>query len=374
LKTFKLYTEDTVRIEDVREENGKYLAYAKNTPFYPDGKGGQLGDRGFINGAKVLSVKESDDWIIHELDRKIKPGEYKVEIDFKRRKDIAQQHTGQHILSAAFVHIAEIETVGFHMGEEYSTIDLDVPYIDPEVLSEAEYTSNEIVQSNLTIEEIITDVSGANTYPLRKKISEKVKSEVRLIKIGNFDISACGGFHTDLTGEVGMIKIIDTEKVKGNLTRIYAVSGIRALKYFQKYNSTLKNLSKLLTASIDELSLRTEKLLNQVRDQALTLSKLSEEYAKLLSTNLPKEGLIYLEGYLEIGNYLAKHTNLENSILVYFDGAKYTIASKKYNVKEFIKKLVEHYGGKGGGKEDFGNYQNQRKLTNKELLSILKLM
>ncbi|MGB9615143.1 MAG: alanyl-tRNA editing protein, partial [Fervidobacterium sp.] len=81
-----------------------------------------------------------------------------------------------------------------------------------------------------------------------------------------------------------------------------------------------------------------------------------------------------LEGYLEIGNYLAKHTNLENSILVYFDGAKYTIASKKYNVKEFIKKLVEHYGGKGGGKEDFGNYQNQRKLTNKELLSILKLM
>ncbi|WP_420794725.1 alanyl-tRNA editing protein [Fervidobacterium nodosum] len=372
LKILGKYLGNVVNIEKFENKDGKYYAYAKISPFYPDWKGGQLGDRGFINGAKVLSVKETEEWIIHELDKPIELGIYEVQIDENRRKDIAQQHTGQHILSAAFIHVAEIETVGFHMGEEYSTIDLDIPYIEPDVLNEVEELSNQIIQSNIQIEEIITDVNGANTYPLRKKLSDKIKEEVRLIKIGDFDISACGGFHTDYTGEVGLIKIIDTEKVKGNLTRVYAVSGMRALKYFQKYNSVLKDLSKLLTSSIDELNLRTQKLLNQVREQALTLSKLSEEYAKLLATNLQKEGLIYLEGYYEVGNFLWKILDLSNAIFVYFDGEKYIIASKKHNVKDVIKALVENYGGKGGGKEDFGNYMNNKKLSVDDFEKILE--
>lgn len=363
MKIIDTYLDTKILIEDIITKDGKLFALAKKSPFYPDWKGGQLGDRGTINGANVLSVKEENEWIIHEIDKPINAGEYNVSIDEKRRFEIAQQHTGQHILSAAFVHIAEIETVSFRMGDEYSTIDLDVPYIDPDVIKDVEELSNTIIQKNIPIEEILTDIEGANKYPLRKKLSEKVKGTVRLIKIGDFDISACGGFHTDYTGEVGMIKIIDTEKVKGNLTRIYAVSGMRSLKYYQKYNDVLKELSKALTSSIDELPLRIEKLQNQAREQALTLSKISEEYAKLLATNLPKESLIYLEGYSEIGNFLWKIANLENALLVFYDGTKYTIASKKYNVKNFIKLLIENHGGKGGGKDEFGNYQTSKKLT-----------
>ncbi|MCX7653869.1 MAG: alanyl-tRNA editing protein [Fervidobacterium sp.] len=374
MKIANQYLETKIFVENFTSKDGKYFAFSKISPFYPDGKGGQLGDRGLIDGANVLSVKEDNGWIVHELDKPIEVGEYDTLINQERRLDIAQQHTGQHILSAAFVHVAEIQTVSFRMGDEYSTIDLDVPYIEPQVIKEVEYLSNKITQTNLSIQEINTSVEEANKQPLRKKLSEKIKDTVRLIKIGDFDTAACSGFHTDFTGEVGMIKIIGYEKVKGNLTRIYAVSGMRALKYFQKYNDVLKEISKNLTSSVEELPLRIEKLQNQAREQALTLSKLSEEYAKLLSTNLPKEGLIYLEGYSEIGNSLWKILDLEKSILVFYDGAKYTIASKRYNVKEFIKVLTERFGGKGGGKEELGTYQSPRKINRTEFDSILKDM
>ncbi|MEN3042334.1 MAG: alanyl-tRNA editing protein [Fervidobacterium sp.] len=374
MKIASQYLETKVFVESFTSKNGKYFAFSKISPFYPDGKGGQLGDRGLIDGANVLSVKEDNGWIVHELDKPIEVGEYETLINQERRLDIAQQHTGQHILSAAFVHVAEIQTVSFRMGDEYSTIDLDVPYIEPQVIKEVEYLSNKITQTNLSIHEINTSVEEANKQPLRKKLSEKIKDTVRLIKIGDFDTAACSGFHTDFTGEVGMIKIIGYEKVKGNLTRIYAVSGMRALKYFQKYNDVLKEISKSLTSSVEELPLRIEKLQNQAREQALTLFKLSEEYAKLLSTNLSKEGLIYLEGYSEVGNSLWKILNLENSILVFYDGAKYTIASRKYNVKEFIKVLTERFGGKGGGKEELGTYQSPRKISHTEFDNILKDM
>ncbi|MFN6992181.1 MAG: alanyl-tRNA editing protein [Fervidobacterium sp.] len=368
------YLANTVNIEDVFTKDGKYFAYSIVSPFYPDWKGGQLGDRGYIGNVRVLSVTESNNGIIHEIEDAISPGIHEVKIDEKRRREIAQQHTGQHILSAAFVKVAEIETVSFRMGEEYSTIDIDVPYVEQDVIRETEELANLIVQKNLEIEEIITSVEEANNYTLRKKLSEKIKENVRLIKISDFDISACGGFHTNYTGEVGLIKIIDIEKVKGNLTRIYAVSGMRALKYFQKYNNVLKELSKTLTSSIDEINLRVSKLQEQARNQALTLSKISEEYAKLLSTQLPNEELIYCEGYTEVGNFLWKVSDLSNSILIYYDNYKYIISSKKYNVKEFINKLIANYGGSGGGKEEFGSYQNPKKLSLSDFQKILEIL
>jgi alanyl-tRNA synthetase len=359
------YKESRIEIKSVGENGGKYLAYTDRSPFYPEGKGGQLGDKGKIGNAEVLNVKEHEEGYIIELSNKIEPGVYEISIDQLRRKDIAQQHTGQHILSAAFVEVADIETVSFHMGEEYSTIDLDIPFIEQDVIFEAEDIANRIIQSCLAVEEIMTDYEGAKAYNLRKPVSDKVKGEVRLIKIGDFDISACGGFHTENTGEVGLIKIIDIEKVKGNLTRIYAVAGQRALRYFRKYNVVLKELSRQLTSSIDELNLRTEKLINQLREQSSVLSKISQDYAQLLSDSLAENTFIYMEGYAEVGNFLAK--KIKDAFLVYFDGSKYIIASKMYDVRVFVNKLIEAYGGKGGGKPEFANYQVNKKLTSKEL-------
>jgi len=368
LKIPTQYMKNTIDIIKCEERMGKFFAYSNSSPFYPEGKGGQLGDKGKIAGIDVLSVREQEDGYLIELSAKIQEGTYEISVNQLRRFDIAQQHTGQHILSAAFVEVADIETVSFHMGEEYSTIDLDIPFIEPSVVYEAEDLANGIIQSCLSVEEIITDFEGSKSYNLRKPISGKVKGQVRLIKIGDFDVSACGGFHTDNTGEVGLIKVIDIEKVKGNLTRVYAVAGQRAIKYFRKYNVVLKELSRQLTSSIDELNLRVEKIINQSKEQASILSKISQEYAQLLASNLNGKDLVYFEGYSEVGNFLAK--NIENAFLIFFDGNKYILASKKYDVRLFIKKLIEKYGGKGGGKTEFANYQPEKKLTLRELESL----
>ncbi len=340
------------------EKNGKKIfAISKNSPFYPDGKGGQLGDRGKIGETKVLFVEEKNVEIYHEIDKEILPGRYSVDIDLERRFEIAQQHTGQHILSAAFVDVAEMNTVSFRMGEDYSTIDLDVPFIDQSVLKEVEQMANKRVFETLKIDEVITDFDGAKNFKLRKPISEKIKGEIRLIKIGDFDTSACGGFHLENTGQVGLIKIIDTEKVKGELTRVYALSGIRALRYFQYYNDLLKNLTKILTSSKEELESRVARLLESTKENVVTLSKLSELYAQLLMKDLPENEVVYLEGYKEIPNFILKYIeNLKSKIVIFNDGEKYVILSKNLDCRDIVKKLIERLGGKGGGMKERANY------------------
>jgi len=368
LKIQSVYKSDKLEILKIEEKSGKYYAYALSSPFYPDGKGGQLGDRGRVGNVDVLSVSERDGFVIHELAGMIEPGIYDVQINQVRRKDIAQQHTAQHILSAAFIEVAEIETVSFHMGEEYSTIDLDIPFLEPEVIEETEDLANRIVQSCTQVEEILTDVEGAKAFELRKPLSDKIKGEVRLIKITNLDISACGGFHVDNTGEIGVVKIIDLEKVKGNLTRVYFVAGERAIRYFRKYNNVLKNLSRLLTSSIDELNQRVEKILDELREKSSLLSKVSQDYAELLKRTVENSDFVYLEGYTEVGNFLSKI--VDNQFLVFYDGSKYIIGSKKYDVRNFVKALIERFGGKGGGKEEFANYIPNRKLSATDFESV----
>lgn len=359
------YLEPTVEVRDVRQLKGKSVLVTGKCGLYPDGKGGQLGDRGLINGTPILRVFEDGEQTFVEVEGYVEPGIYRIELDLSRRMDIAQQHTGQHILSAAFVHVADIETVSFHMGEEYSTIDVAVPYIESSVLKEVEDLANRIVQQDLAVQEIVTTSEQAGNYNLRKPLSGKISGLVRLIKIEDFDISACGGFHTDTTGQVGVIKIIGTEKVKGELTRVYAVSGFRALRYFQKYTDVLKELSKQLTASVDEILIRVRKLQDQARERGLLLSRLSEEYAKILASNLTSSGqeqLLYMEGYTEVGNFLAKYANLDGKVLVFYDGYKYTLASKTYDVRVFAEALKRSFGGKGGGKPELANYQTEKPI------------
>lgn len=363
MKIPERYLDPTVEIREVKRTDGKTILVATKCGLYPDGKGGQLGDRGRLNGATILRIFENGEETVVEVEGIVEPGVYKTEPDLSRRMDIAQQHTGQHILSASFVRVAEIETVSFHMGEEYFTIDVDVPYIEPSVLKEVEDLANKVVQRDLVVEEILTTAEQVGNYNLRKPLSEKINGPVRLIKIGDFDVSACGGFHTDTTGQVGMIKIIGTEKVKGELTRVYAVSGLRALRYFQKYTDVLKELSKQLTASVDELLIRVRKLQEQARERGLLLSKLSEEYAQVLALKLrdeSQEKLLYLEGYTEVGNFLVRYVDLNGRLLVFYDGSKYTFASKSYDVRLLVESLKQTYGGKGGGKADLANYQPDR--------------
>ena len=351
-----------MRIERVYEDKGKFVAVSKESPFYPDGKGGQLGDRGEIGGRKVLRVFERKGEIHHVLDGPIEPGEYDFWIDEERRKEIARQHTAQHILSAAFVKVADIETVSFHMGEDFSTVDLDAAPILQEVMDEAEEMANEIVLENRRVLEHVVDREEASKFPLRKPISEKVKGKVRIIEVEGFDWSACGGFHVSRTGEIGIVKIIDHEKVKGSLTRVYFVAGKRALGDYSKRVKLIWELSKILTTSVDEMKSRVENLLEEVKEKASKLDKIAEEYAKEISGKLLENAeefdglkMVVYDGFEEVGKYVFKFLgDLENVLIIVKVEKGYEIGSKSVDVSSLIKKLNEKLGSRGGGGKNRG--------------------
>ncbi|MDK2886314.1 MAG: alanyl-tRNA synthetase [Thermosipho sp. (in: thermotogales)] len=366
-----------IKIEEVIKDGEKIYLVSEQSPFYPDYKGGQLGDRGRIGEANVLSVKDINGKIYHEVDKVLQPGEYEYVIDSDHRNFIKQHHTAQHILSAAFENVAEISTVSFRMGFEYSTIDLNVPFITDEVLKEVEFEANKIIQSCLDVEEKIVEKEEVDKFPLRKGLSEKVSGKVRIIKIDEYDYSACGGYHVKNTGEIGIVKILKTEKVKGNLTRVYFVAGLKALEYFQNYTKILRSISNKLTSSIFELEERVEQLLEKVKEQNSKLESISEFLAKEKIKNLEKikEDVFYIEVEPLTAKYLPKYFDKLNSLLIIYDGERYTfISSGKYNVREIIEKLKEKFSGKGGGGKDKGTFVPKEKINIEKIIKLMEVL
>jgi len=190
---------------------------------YVDGEGGQLGDRGSVDGHKILSVKRDGELCSIEIEGFIqrKAGEtVDIEIDLGRRRDISVQHTAQHLLSAVFERELGARTVGFQMGEEYSTIDLTISILTNEMQELVEKTSNSLIGENRSVRIEIMPGEIAGKLDLRKAISEKVVEsgkDIRIVTIEGIDKSACGGFHVQSTGELRVLKIIKREKVKGDL-------------------------------------------------------------------------------------------------------------------------------------------------------------
>ncbi len=358
-------------IEEVYRDKDRFVAVSKNSPFYPDGKGGQLGDRGKIGNRSVLRVFEKNGKIHHVLDGEINPGEYDFWIDERRRREIARQHTAQHILSAALIEVADIETVSFHMGEDFSTIDLNAAPVLKEVLEEAEKLSNEIVLDNRRVIEHVIDRSESEKFPLRKPVSDKVRGKVRIIEIENFDWSACGGFHVSMTGEIGLIKIIGYEKVKGSLTRVYFVAGMRAFKEFSKLVDLFKDLSKMLTTSSDEMRSRISNIIESSKENASKLDKLSEEYAKTISRDLLENAeeccklrIVAFGGYEEVGKYLFKFIGDEEDVLIMIKvQGGYEIGSKKVDIGKLIKSLNSLIGSKGGGGKNRGRISTDKPMN-----------
>ena len=366
---------EKVKIIKVINEGDNDFATIENNPFYPDGKGGQLGDRGKIDTAEVLSTTETG--VV--LSKHLNPGEYSYEIDEERRFDIAQQHTAQHILSAAFERIASLKTVSFKMGEEYSTIDLDEQDIGEEVLNKAQELSNDIIAKCIEVEEIFTDREGTKKYNLRKPLSDKVSGEVRLIKIDDFDISACGGFHVKNTGNINLLKITNTEKVKGNLTRVYFLAGLRAINDYSQKDSILKNISSILTSGLYDLENKVESLLNENKDYKNRIKKLAEKNACYLARDLIEKPVVvnnnkvvYHKKEDETADFLHKYVDLKNYTLIIEDekNKTFSIFSKNINCKELIEKLKTNNNIKGGGSEVRGNINGDIKFE--DILKILE--
>jgi alanyl-tRNA synthetase len=239
------------------EESGAPCVTLDRTAFYPGG-GGQPVDRGVLGEAGVLDLVERDGRIWHLLDRSI-PGGVSLHgaIDWNRRFDHMQQHTGQHVLSQAFIETADAETLSFHLGEAVVTIDVAHPGPDADLLSRVEERANEVLWEDRPVLTHRVTRADLGRFPLRKQ--PVVEGTIRIVEVEGFDWSPCGGTHVARTGQVGAISLLAAERYKGG-TRIEFVCGGRALRRHRERSRLLKTLGLAFTAGESDLPAAVERL------------------------------------------------------------------------------------------------------------------
>ena len=249
-------------ILDRVDQNGRVALILDQTYFYPT-SGGQPHDTGKINDTLVanVTIRESDGAILHWLkkDSEIWFDTIKGEIDWTRRFDHMQQHTGQHILSQAFIQTAKAETVSFHLSNNSVTIDLNADNLQPEQINRAEFLANQIIWQNRAIHVREVTLEQAKKLPLRK-VPPSRDGKLRLIEIEKFDLTACGGTHVAATGAVGAIKVVKTERHRGNY-RIEFCCGQRALLDYRQKNLIVNELATGLSTNSADLVPNVNKLL-----------------------------------------------------------------------------------------------------------------
>jgi alanyl-tRNA synthetase len=220
--------------------------YLDRTAFYPT-SGGQPFDLGSIAGVPVREVVDEGGRIAHLLAAPLAAGPVECSIDWNRRFDHMQQHTGQHLLSAVFEELFHLRTVSFHLGADSSTIDLEGGAVDARMAAAVEARSNEIVWENRPVGVAYED--AASVQGLRKATERE--GALRIVSIDGLDRSACGGTHVRATGEIGTVLVRKLEKVRQTV-RVEFLCGGRAVRRARADYEALNRVAQLFSASLDE--------------------------------------------------------------------------------------------------------------------------
>jgi alanyl-tRNA synthetase len=299
--TERLYYNDSSLLEfdatvtAVEQQGDQALVSLDRSAFYPT-SGGQNFDTGEIFGiangsrVRVIEVQEQEKTgdIVHRIECPpgwLRPGvPVRGEVDAARRHDHRQQHSGQHVLSAAFERLFGFATVSFHMGDETCSIDLATDKISLQQLEAAELLTNQTIAENRRVEIRYATPDEARAMGVRK-IPPAVRDRLRLIDMGGFDLNACGGTHVRGTGEIGSILLRKTEKVKQGV-RIEFVCGLRAVATARRDFQTLTEAASLFSTQIWEVPAQVRKSLDEVKTAQKSLHKLLEEVAELQASNL----------------------------------------------------------------------------------------
>jgi alanyl-tRNA synthetase len=266
-------TEFTARVVEVVGDR----VYLDRTAFYPT-SGGQLFDVGTLGDARVVDVVDEKERIAHVLDTPVRcaPGdELTARVDWTRRFDHMQQHTGQHLLSAVFDELFGHKTVSVHFGDDSSTLDLDIASLSKDRALMAERRANEVVFENRAVRVTFEDAAGARG--LRKEVDRT--GELRIVEIDGLDRSACGGTHVSGTGEIGPVIVRRIEKYKQS-TRVEFLCGARALARARADFESLAAIAGSLTASIDEVPALVAAQAARLKDAETDARKRGEELAK----------------------------------------------------------------------------------------------
>ena len=254
----------------------RLTVYLDRTAFYPS-SGGQPFDTGSISGAPVVDVVDEDDRVAHRLERPWPAaGEGAVEcaVDWTRRFDHMQQHTGQHLLSAVFEELFSLKTVSFHLGVETATIDLEGGPVDARTVEQAERRANQLIYENRPVAIRFEDAAAAAGL---RKPSER-QGTLRIISIEGLDRSACGGTHVRATGEIGVILVRKMEKIRQS-TRIEFLCGERAVRRARADFLALTAAAQAFSSPLDEVPALVATQLETARAAEKARRKLEIELA-----------------------------------------------------------------------------------------------
>ncbi len=251
-------------------EDGRRV-YLDRTAFYPT-SGGQPFDTGTLGGIRVIDVVDEEDRVAHLLEAPLAEGPVEGQVDWVRRFDHMQQHTGQHLLSAVIAELFGFETVSVHFGQEIATLDLDAGSLSAAEVRQAELRANAVVTENRPVTVGFEDASTATGL---RKASART-GQIRIVTIAGLDRSACGGTHVRATGEVGPILLRRVERVK-KLVRVEFLCGARAVQRARADYDALSAMATTASTGLDEVPVLFEKLRNELKVGDTARRALEEE-------------------------------------------------------------------------------------------------
>lgn len=257
------------RVLERRDVEGRPGVVLDRTCFYP-ASGGQPCDTGFLGDVRVSRVIEEGEAVVHVLESADLAGIVKGRIDWERRFDHMQQHTGQHILSQAFVQAADAHTVAFHLGEDSGTIDLN-RVVDDASVTRAEIIANRAVWEDRKVITRFLPREEAGRLPFRRP--PQGEGDVRMVEVEGYDVAGCCGTHVGSTGEVGQVKVSRWEKYKGG-SRITFLCGQRALMDYQRKAHVLREVSRRLTVGEEDVP----ESIRRLEEEKKALSKQAREF------------------------------------------------------------------------------------------------
>jgi alanyl-tRNA synthetase len=334
------------------------------TLFYPE-SGGQLADAGLLGSGRVTDVREADDdTVVHVVAGEVPGGDVSGRVDWQRRFDHMQQHTGQHVLSRAFIQTASLPTVSFHMGDETCTIDLEGSGFDEKAVQRAEDLANRIIEENRPIDIRSVPLAELDQMELRRKVPEGV-TIARIVSVRDFDAIPCCGTHVRTTGELGLVKVLRAERVK-QLNRVHFKVGQRALDDYREKHAIVQSLANRLTTSPTDLLAKIERMTEESQaagKQAKRLiQRLAESQAGALLQSAAPVGTRRVVVHRESDAALAKALGsvLQNApgtiaLLGADDGTIVCAAARDVaiDLATFASATARELGGSGGGKGGF---------------------
>ena len=357
--------EFTARIIERTLVDGRPAVVLDRTALYPTG-GGQPHDTGWLNEVEVVDVQSLDDRVLHLLGAELAGDEVRGVIDWRRRHDHMQQHTGQHVLSQAFVRLSGAETVGFHLGEVVSTIDVEGVHTKGSDWLPVEEAANQVIDDALPVRTRVYGASEIGQIPLRKPPT--VTEEIRIVEVEGFDWSACGGTHVRNSAEIGLIKIVGTER-RGGETRISFLCGARARRDYDHLLSVTQEIAARFSTSRDELPEAVGRLMSENASLRRELGQLEASWVDataraMVAAGMPLQRVKLVSGVVEWpverAKRVAQSVRAEPGVILLLGitGERPQLLFTRsddiqLDVGALLREAAAAEGGRGGGRADW---------------------